>query len=258
VELVRFKYRFSGYVHLKIIPGSEEAQIHRAMQLANRVSVNLEVPTATSLGRIAPHKNLDLELMSAIARVGSLLEEKKLRCRSQTTQFVVGASNENDREIMSALWRCYREMNLARGYFSAFQPVAGTPLADKPATSPRREHRLYQTDFLLRRYGFSFEDLFFDGDGNLPLSIDPKTIWASRHREIFPLEINNAPLKTLMRVPGIGPEAASALVNLRNREKIRTIEALKSAAPRWRIAAPYLLLDGRIAAPSPGRQLDLF
>jgi len=247
VEIIRRKQRFHGFVHLKILPGSEEPQIRRAMELANRVSVNLEAPTDESLRRIAPGKSLENDLIKTLGFIGARLEEGHLRATSQTTQFVVGAGDETDREILGTLWRCYRELNLGRGYFSAFQPIRGTPLEGKPAPPLDREHRLYQSDFLLRKYGFTYEDIVFGGEGNLSLNMDPKSVWVSLHPEIFPVEINTAPQPLLLRVPGIGPDSASKILRFRRTDRIRSLKNLQSLSRRWRTAAPYLLLDGKRA-----------
>ncbi len=244
-ELIRFKHRFFGFIHLKIIPGAENAQIFRAMQLASRVSVNLEAPGKKSLKRIAPAKRFDRQLHGAMEFIGEQLDGAGLRCKSQTTQFVVGASDESDRQIMGTLWHAYKKMRLARGYFSAFQPVDGTPLEDKPPAPTMREHRLYQADFLLRKYGFEFDDLIFSDAADLSLDTDPKTLWAASHPEWFPLEVNDAPLKQLLRVPGIGPRSAENILRLRGKSRLRDLDALKAASRQWRTAAPYLLFDGR-------------
>ncbi len=256
IELVRFKYRFFGFIHLKIIPGAEESQILRAMELANRVSVNLETPGNSSLKKIAPAKDFDRHLLGAMKFIGEHLGQEGLRCKSQTTQFVVGASDENDGQIIDTLWRGYGEMNLARGYFSAFQPALGTPLEEKPPVPTMREHRLYQTDFLFRKYDFTLDDIILDGASNLSYDKDPKTLFAEHHPEIFPMEINDATRRLLLRVPGIGPKAADNILRLRRQSRLGDLDALKAAAPRWRIAAPYLLFDGRLRARPV--QLSLF
>ena len=147
-------------------------------------------------------------------------------------------------------------MNLARGYFSAFQPVPGTPLEEKPPVPTMREHRLYQTDFLFRKYDFTLDDIILDGTSNLSYDKDPKTLFAQHHPELFPMEINDATRKLLLRVPGIGPKGADNILRLRRQSRLGDLDALKAAAPRWRIAAPYLLFDGRLRARP--LQLSLF
>jgi predicted DNA-binding helix-hairpin-helix protein len=167
---------------------------------------------------------------------------------------MVGAAGETDREIMETTWGLYRKMEARRVYFSAFQPVPGTPLENDPACPLLREHRLYQCDFLVRKYGFEFEELPFDRNGNLSMDEDPKTAWARRHRELFPIEINSAPLELLLRVPGIGPASAGRIVRARRERAIRSAAQLASTGAAAARAAPYVLLGGR-AMP---RQEELF
>jgi predicted DNA-binding helix-hairpin-helix protein len=203
VEIIRFRYHFRGFIHLKILPGSELAQVERAVQIADRVSINLEVPDQSHLDRIAPQKNMESDILQRMRWIAGFIEKHAGRCRGHTTQFVVGAASESDRKIMNAVQSLYREMKLSRAYFSAFQPVPGTPLDNGKPTLPVREHRLYQSDFLLRKYGFAFDELPFDGNGNFSLQKDPKECWAESHLDFFPLEINKASPEELLRVPGI-------------------------------------------------------
>ncbi len=254
LERIRFKHQFRGFVHIKIIPGADENQIIRAMQLAERVSVNLEAPTQKSLAAVAPGKDYDSQIIFAMRTVAKNLGRQDLRCKSHTTQYVVGAAGEKDRQIVESLWNSYRELDLGRGYFSAFQPIIDTPLENMMPTPAMREHRLYQTDFLFRKYGFNYEDIVFDNDENLSLSDDPKMRWVSLHPELFPVEINKAEKAELLRVPGIGPEAASRIVKYRKKSPITDLDGLKTATARWRIAAPYLLFNGKIRAE---RQIQL-
>jgi len=246
VELVRKRYRFTGYIHLKILPGVSMAHVEQAVRLATRVSVNLEAPTPQHLQRIAPDKAFE-ELVKPMTWARDLIKGSggALASGGQTTQFVVGAAGESDQDILSVTSRLYRDVNLRRAYFSAFQPVAGTPLEGVPSTPPLREHRLYQSDFLMRQYGFRFQDLVFDGDGNLPSEADPKQIWAEHHPEQFPLEVNRAGREELLRVPGIGPESATRIANLRNRGTFHTLKDLERIGVVAERAAPYILLDGK-------------
>ena len=247
VELLRRKYAFPGYIHLKILPGASPAHIERAVELATRVSVNLEAPNPARLARIAPQKDFEAELLEPMRRVSSLIAEGegRLAPAGQTTQFVVGAAGESDRELLSATERLYRELGLARVYFSAFQPVPDTPLDGHPPTPLLREHRLYQSDWLLRKYGFSLDDLVFDEKGNLPREADPKLMWALAHPERFPVEVNRASREELLRVPGIGPRSASRIVRLRRRGKFRHLSDLRKIGVVVKRAAPFVLLDGK-------------
>jgi putative DNA modification/repair radical SAM protein len=247
VELVRKRYAFSGYVHLKILPGASFAHVERAVQLATRVSVNLEAPNAERLARIAPHKDFAANLLQPMHWAKSLIEasDGRLVPAGQTTQFVVGAADESDREILMTTARLYRGMGLARAYFSAFQPVVDTPLEGHPPTPPLREHRLYQSDWLLRQYDFTFEDLIFDEAGNLPREADPKMIWAQVHPERFPIEINRANREELLRVPGLGPRSVARILRLRRQGTFRTLTDLKKMGAVASRAAPFILLDGK-------------
>lgn len=268
VELLRGRYAFEGYVHLKLLPGCSEAHVERALQLAHRVSVNLEAPNPERLARIAPYKQFYDELTRPMKIASRLLRaqaqlrlsetaspsllprrnrrrEAVLAPSGQTTQFVVGAAGESDEEILSTTWRLYCELGLARAYFSAFQPVPGTPLDGLPAAPAWREHRLYQADWLLRFYGFGYEDLVFDGSGNLPRRADPKRLYGLRHPELFPIEVNLASRSELLRVPGIGPRSAGQILEGRPAGRLRTLEDLARTGADASRAAPFILLDGK-------------
>jgi predicted DNA-binding helix-hairpin-helix protein len=255
-EILRHRMRYRGYLHLKIVPGCRADQVERAMELATRVSVNLEAPTAARLAEIAPTKLLTEHILAPMRQVADAVAQGRFRHSGQTTQLVVGAGEETDLEIARAASWLYRKLHLARVYYSAFQPIPGTPLADRPPTAFLREHRLYQVDFLLRRYGFAIEEIIFDPQGRLPAEADPKTLWARAHPERFPLEVNTARIEDLVRVPGIGPTSARRLLALRRSGRLRDLEALRACGTSWRVAAPYLLLDGR--SPRAPVQLPLF
>lgn len=253
VELVRRRHAFRGYVHLKLIPGSRPDQVERAMALATRVSVNMEAPSAIHLAGIAPGKKFDGDILAPMRQVARAIEGGRFSPGGQTTQFVVGAAGETDRQLVAATAWSYARLRLARAYFSALQPVPGTPVAERAPVPFMREHRLYQADFLLRSYGFQESELFFDEQGALPLDADPKTVWARRHPERFPVEVNVASVDELLRVPGIGPRSAKRLVSMRREQRLRDAEALRAAGASWRIASPFVLFDGRPAE----RQLRL-
>jgi putative DNA modification/repair radical SAM protein len=256
VELVRKKYAFPGYVHLKILPGASFAHVEQAVQLATRVSVNLEAPNAGRLVRIAPRKDFIANLLQPMRWAKGLIEASggRLVSAGQTTQFVVGAAGESDREILMTTARLYKEMRLARAYFSAFQPVIDTPLEGHSPTPPLREHRLYQSDWLLRQYGFAFQDLIFDEAGNLPHKADPKMMWAQVHPECFPVEVNRASREELLRVPGIGPRSVARILRLRRQGTLRTLADLKKIGAVASRAAPFILLDGK----KPPYQMSLW
>jgi predicted DNA-binding helix-hairpin-helix protein len=254
-EILRRKYEFRGYIHLKIMPGAQADQIRRAMQLANRVSVNLEAPNTERLARLAPHKVFLEELVRPLKLIESIRRESPgLGMPSSTTQFVVGGADENDREILVTASRLIREARLSRVYFSAFHPIPDTPLENRAPTHPLREHRLYQSDFLLRQYGFQFGDLVFGADGNLPIDTDPKVAWAQLHLAHAPIELNRAGRGELLRVPGIGPKTVDVILRERNRGRLRELTDLRKLGIIASRAAPFILLDGR----RPAYQLPLW
>lgn len=245
-ELVRRKQGFRGYIHLKILPGASRAHVEQAMLLADRVSVNLEAPGPDRLARIAPDKDFFSGLIQMMRWVHEARQNREeLSSVSQTTQLVVGAAQESDAEILRTAVQLYREFDLSRVYYSAFQPQPGTPLADLPPTPALREHRLYQCDFLLRQYGFTLDELPFDESGFLSLSADPKAAWAMSHPQYFPVEVNCAEMAQLLRVPGIGLQSARQVIQARRQGRIRTLRDLKRLGADAERAAPYVLLDGK-------------
>ncbi|MEN6408235.1 MAG: radical SAM protein [Anaerolineaceae bacterium] len=250
-EILRTRKGFRGYMHLKLMPGSERAQVERAMQLADRVSLNLEAPNTARLSKLAPHKVFLEELLQPLRWVDEIRQSQpgvrgwKGHWPSVTTQYVVGGVGETDLELLATTERLTRQIHLARAYFSRFKPVMDTPLENHPAEDPWREHRLYQASFLLRDYGFDLEDLPFMGGGNLPLGVDPKLAWAREHLAEQPVEVNRAELSELLRVPGIGPKGARAILHARRQNCLRDLGALRSLGISPKRAAPFILLDGR-------------
>ncbi len=243
VELVRNRYGFGGYIHLKVLPGSDLGCIEQSVRLATRVSVNLEAPNPHRIRALSQDKSFD-DLMRCLAATDRARRQVS-RPVSMSTQFVVGASGESDQELLQTSERLYRELDLARAYYSSFQPIANTPLEGHEASSPLREHRLYQADFLLRQYDFALEELVFDASGNLPREGDPKELWAQSHPELFPIEINRAEPRELLRIPGIGPKSAAKIVARRRQGRLRSLEHAGLRGALARRAAPFVLLDGR-------------
>jgi predicted DNA-binding helix-hairpin-helix protein len=263
-ELLRRREGFRGYLHLKALPGAEPAQIEAAAMLASRVSVNLEAPTDTALRALSPEKQLAQDLLPKLELAGRLARTHRgspspFPLTAPTTQFVVGAAGERDREILGVVARLEGERLLHHAHFSAFQPVAGTPLEQQPGTPAVREARLYQAEHLLRDYGYRFDDLVFDARGNLPLDEDPKTAWVRAHPEYFPLAVERAPFELLLRVPGLGVTTARRLVTERHRTIIRSAVDLRRLGVDTTRAAFYLTLGGRRLAAGPrATQLRLF
>ena len=245
IEIIRGKYEFRGYVHLKILPGVDEGSVRRAVELADRVSVNLEAPSPQRLTSLSHRKNFSDDLLTRMKWAHEAIRTQPTRRVTQTTQLVVGAAGETDREILNTTAGLYRQLDLRRVYYSAFHPVPDTPLEGHPATPAWRGHRLYQADFLLREYGFQPDELCFDEKGDLPRQTDPKLLWALRHPERFPVEINRADRHTLIRVPGIGPVSARRIVRLRRQGRFHELTELKPMGVVVTRAAPFILLDGK-------------
>jgi len=253
-EILRNQYHYRGYIHLKIMPGAEYDQIRRAMQLADRVSVNLEGATEERLQRLAPKKEYWTELIRRLQWIGELQKRERLRANA-VTQFVVGAVGDTDVELLQVSERLYHQFGLRRAYYSGFHPISQTPFEELAPTPAQRQHRLYQASFLLRDYGWQFEDLTFQQDANLRLDVDPKQAWADEHLRQRPVEINKADRTALLHIPGIGPKGADAILRGRRQGQIRELAQLRHMGIRdVRRAAPYLLLDGH----APAQQLRLF
>lgn len=245
LEILRMRLKVPCYVHTKVLPGASQEAIARAVALSNRVSVNLEAPSARRLSAIAPEKDFEKDLMEKVRTIANLCFQKSRGRCDQTTQFVVGAAGESDREILLRTSRLYEENGLARVYFSAFQDPVGEEDPERENARLDREHRLYQCDFLFRKYRFEFTDLVFSGDGNLPLKKDPKQVWAETHPEAFPVEINRASREALLRVPGIGPKLAACILRSRRERAITSPGILQRMGVPLHKAGPYLLLRGR-------------
>lgn len=247
VEIIREKQKFGGYIHLKILPGANLDYAERAVELADRVSLNLEAPNRKRLAKIAPQKVFIEDLLRPMEQIRDLILQRKGKARSQTTQFVVGASDESDEEILKSTAYLYKHLGLWRAYFSAFGPVPDTPLENHPPTPLLREHRLYQADFLLRQYGFKLSEVVFGEDGNLSQKYDPKMAWALAHPERFPIEVNRAEYGQLLRVPGIGPISAKRIVRLRRKDRFHNLEELRATRMVLKRALPFVLVNGRLA-----------
>ncbi len=247
VQIIRRRYHYKGYVHLKVMPGAERDQLYRAMQLADRVSINLEGATAERLQALAPKKDFEVELLRMLTMAEQIRRDHPdERLARSVTQFVVGAVGDTDLELLSTSANLYQHAGLTRAYYSAFGPVTQTPFENVPAVSGTREHRLYQASFLLRDYGWEVEDLPFMGVGNLRQDVDPKQAWADEHLRRAPIEVMTAERTALMRIPGIGPVAADAILKGRKRGQLHDLNDLaKLGVHGVERAAPYVTLSGR-------------
>jgi predicted DNA-binding helix-hairpin-helix protein len=248
VERLRLRERYTGYIHLKLIPGASFEYIERAVELADRVSLNLEAPNQDRLNDLAPDKEFAGNMWGRLAWAAELIkrarQEGRQAAKSLTTQFVVGAVGESDRELLETVQRAHRELGLWRAYFSAFHPIERSPLADAPAEDPTRALRLYQSDFMLRDYGFSYAELPFDEQGLLPRDRTPKQAWAEANLH-EPVEVNRAAREQLLRIPGVGPKSADKIIAARRETRLRDLSQLKALGVTTGWAAPYVLLDGR-------------
>ena len=245
--ILRYRYRYRGYIHLKIIPGASDAAIRHALSLASAVSLNIEAPGRTHFARLSSYKDYDrdiiapLKLMAAETAKGA--DYSRVRC---TTQFIVGASDESDREIVRYMDGIYNRLKFERVYFSAYQTGLGRPelpgeqrftlSADDRLT---REHRLYQVDFLLRSYKFKADEISYGADGNLDLTRDPKETWALLHPEFFPVRLNSADKEALLRIPGIGPVSAKLILKCRKQFRIHSFAEIGIRGKLAEKAAKY-------------------
>lgn len=264
-ELLRNRYRYRGYIHMKIIPGASKAAIDRVLSLASAVSLNIETPGASHFTQLSEAKNYETDIIGGLTYLSEQTAKGGEHARiTKTSQFIVGASDETDREILNYTWAMYRRLGYNRLYYSAYQSGLGDPripgerkISDRDwgnegllfpeAAAPKgdgrllmREHRLYQADYLYRQYGFTFQDLLFDNQGNLDLSTDPKLLWARHHPEFFPVSLSRASKESLLKVPGIGPTLAKRIVDHRRDTPIGALENLRMPKHLLEKARPFL------------------
>ncbi|OGO17999.1 MAG: hypothetical protein A2Z15_08200 [Chloroflexi bacterium RBG_16_50_11] len=249
VEILRQSYKFTGYIHLKILPGASFDCVEAGCRLATRVSVNIEAPTAHHLAKLTAKKDLHYGILERMRWVKQIVSKNEsLIPAGQTTQFVVGAAGETDRDLLHTSTALYKDIGLRRVYFSAFHPVIGTRSEGLSPAPPLREHRLYQTDWLFREYHFSPQDveLALGEDGNLSLKNDPKLIIARRQPWLFPLDINRADYTELLHVPGIGPASAKKIITARRDHSINAMEQLRKMRVVLKRAVPYIWFKGML------------
>ncbi|HEX8587452.1 putative DNA modification/repair radical SAM protein [Pseudomonas sp.] len=226
-KLLREEHEFRGYIHLKTIPEADPALIEEAGRYADRLSVNIELPTQLGLQTLAPEKemgSIKQAMQTIYTGQQTVLNEPKaprFTPAGQSTQMIVGADDTDDSTILHTAESLYGDFRLKRVYYSAFSPIPNSPKSVPHAAPPlMREHRLYQADFLLRSYGYSAGELL-QGPGHLALDIDPKLAWALEHRDVFPLDLNRAEPAMIARIPGIGIRTTKRLVELRRQRRIR-------------------------------------
>ena len=227
VEMLRHEYRFNGYIHLKGIPHADDLLIMKAAHLVDRMSFNVELPSEKSLKLLAPQKTKQSLLLPMKNLQNAITYDKVNKVRrkdavipaGQTTQMIIGASPETDGQILKLTEALYRNMGLKRVYYSSYIPVVQSNLLPTVGAGLLREHRLYQADWLIRFYGFDVNEIVDEGE-NLSKEYDPKCAWALRNMHLFPVEVNTAPLATLLRVPGIGAKSAYRIIEARKYGKL--------------------------------------
>lgn len=261
-RLLRVKHQFNGYIHLKVIPSASRELIHQAGLLADRLSVNIELPSEISLKRLAPQKSKK-SIISPMIQIGETYRgyrKERNQGRNapqfcsggQSTQLIIGASKENDLQILNLTQSLYDRMHLKRVYYSAYMAVNESP--DLPAlrSAPPliREHRLYQADWLLRFYNFQASEILSPSSPHLDDMIDPKAAWALRNYDLFPLDINRASYEELLRVPGLGIVSARRIINTRRIASIRK-EDLKKIGLIMKRAQFFISINGKYLTDTP-------
>ena len=292
---MRYKYGFMGYIHAKVIPGVSQELLHRIGLVADRLSVNVEMPSRESLAAFAPQKKVEQIFAPMKQITNTLIETRSLKgpgtmfkgqrlndasnylgpagladgaaedsvtsalslakgarrkgsfaAAGQTTQMIIGAGNESDASILATSENLYRTFKMKRVYDSAYIPVVDSPILPDKSTAPplRREHRIYQADWLLRFYGFTVSELFKSGGENLDPDLDPKVTWALRNLDEFPIEVNTASYEQLMRIPGIGHLSAKRIMRQRRFAAVR-FDDLKKMGVVIKRAKYFVLCCGR-------------
>jgi putative DNA modification/repair radical SAM protein len=248
---LRVDHKFGGYIHLKTIPGASDALLDEAGRWADRLSVNVELPTASDLKTLAPEKKaseITASMETIKERIDQFQQDKRAGFKAerfapagQSTQMIIGATPTPDLEILNTASTLYSQQKLRRVYYSAYSPI---PHADArlPGQSPPlvREHRLYQADWLMRFYGFKSSELVAEADRNLALDIDPKLAWALAHREFFPIDINHGDREALLRIPGLGARNVDRILSTRRHCSLR-VNDLKKLRVAWNRAAPFVI-----------------
>ncbi len=259
--LLRRKYRFNGYIHVKAIPGADPELIRMTGFLADRMSVNLELPTAEGLRELAPNKHRKT-ILTPMRQIQNGIQENrndlvvyrhapKFASGGQSTQMIIGATPENDYQILNVAESLYQKFELKRVFYSAFVKVnEDKMLPSLPGGPPLlREHRLYQADWLLRFYGFKASELLDERRPFFNVMLDPKEDWAVRHLEVFPIEINRAPYEMLLRIPGVGVKSAMRIVSARRTANLSFTD-LKKIGVVLKRAVYFITCGGRMMYPT--------
>ncbi|WP_282209170.1 putative DNA modification/repair radical SAM protein [Parvibacter caecicola] len=272
LEILRHEYGFRGYIHAKAIPGASPELLQQLGFLCDRLSVNMELPSAASLALLAPDKTKtnilapmrqicdncaeDAESRALSRRTAGPLAQRKTKTAArafapagQSTQMIIGASPESDHHILNLSASLYRTLSLKRVFFSAYVPVTRDPRLPQTDRVPlNREHRLYQADWLMRFYEFSVDEIIDEADPFLDLEVDPKAAWALRHLDLFPVEVNTASYEVLLRVPGIGVRGAKLILRARRHSTLGADE-LRKLGIAWKRARYFVTCKGAYAVP---------
>lgn len=244
VRILRKDYGYNDYIHLKIVPGASKDSIKRVMALADRISINFESASSDSLSQLSSTKSFKKDILRRFKWIDSLKKRDKMLAPSgATTQFVIGANDESDKDVLSSLKSFYKNLKIKRSYFSAFDPVAGTEFENKEKCSSKRTAQLYHAEALINSYNFNVDEIIFDENGLLSENEDPKYL-SALEMNIFPVEINSAPLTELLRVPGIGPKSASKIINIRKKMPFKNSNELKKLGVIVSRAEPFIKLKG--------------
>ena len=257
-KLLREDQGFRGYIHLKTIPDASPELLLEAGKYADRLSINVELPTEAALTKLAPEKDLS-SIRRSMGRMRLRIDEAKAEKKAprfapagQSTQLIVGADESSDRSILDLSTNLYGSYGLRRVYYSAFSPIPDSSAILPPKKAPLvREHRLYQADWLMRFYEFKADELTTDEAGNLDLSMDPKLAWALQHLEQFPMDVNRATREQLLRVPGLGVKSVDKLIRARRYARLRMEDLARLRLPMAKVA-PFVVA----ADHQPGGLLD--
>ncbi len=244
-RLLRQKFGFQGYVHLKVLPTTPKEQVFELAHYANRLSLNLEVPNAGFFGELGSTKDYASDLEKRLRWIDEA--KRRLGGISFTTQLILGAAGETDFDVLKKMDSLYRETELHRTYFSAFRPVQGTPLGNEKAERPERAYQLYQADWLLRVYGFELKELGLglNEQGNFGNAHDIKFEVAKNSPNLFPVDVNCACREELLRVPGIGPMGAENILRRRGQKKFDDFKDLKKAGVIVKRAQAFIEAGGQ-------------
>ena len=277
-RVLREEHDFRGYIHLKTIPDASAELLARAGRYADRLSINVELPTTQGLAALAPEKD-GAAIRRSMARLRLHIDEAREGAHprapsaqigvapkraspgpfapaGQSTQMIVGADPTDDRTILATSAGLYGAYRLRRVYYSAFSPIPDAARALPPRPTPLlREHRLYQADWLMRFYGFAHDELVERGDGMLALEVDPKLAWALAHPERFPADLNRAPRELLLRVPGLGVKAVDRLLQSRRVRTLRRDDLTRLRVPLKKVLPFVVLPDHRPEAAEPARSM---